>query len=133
MIKVGSIIYIYIEEFNKNKYFIILGENDTEYTFASFYINTNINANFATNKEIEKLHVLLKKEDYPFLKYDSYLNLNELFPKTKYSLQAEYDKNNKCLVYQLTDEQLYFLRKLFREQSTVKGKILKKYKFFEEE
>jgi hypothetical protein len=82
---------------------------------------------------VEKLHIVLKKSEYSFLRYDSYLNLNELFPKSKNTLIEEYNKNKGCLVYQLTDEQLYYLRKIYREQATVKGKQLKKYNFFEEE
>lgn len=133
MIRVGSVLYIYIEEFCKSKYFIILGESDVDFTFASFYVNTDINYNFVPHKEVEKLHIVLKQSEYPFLKYDSYLNLNELFLKSKNTLIEEYNKNNKCLVYQLKDEQLYYLRKIYREQATVKGKQLKKYNFFEEE
>ena len=131
MIKVGDVIYTFIEEFSKNKYFIILGESDTEFTFATFYINTDINYNFVNNTEIEKFHVLLKKCYYPFLNYDSYLNLNQLFPKSKKALLEVFSNKNCHIVYSLSEEQLYFLRKLYREQSTVKGKLLKKYNFFE--
>ena len=38
-ISIGDVLHLYVEEFKKYKFFIILGENDAEFTFASFYIN----------------------------------------------------------------------------------------------
>lgn len=131
MIQVGSVFYLYIDEFEKHKYFIVLGEDDKSFLFATFYVNTSINYNFVENPEVEKLHYILKKSEYPFLKYDSYLNLNEHFPKTKASLQEEFEKDEKCLVYTLTEEQQHFLRKVFCENPIIKGKVKKKYRFFD--
>lgn len=131
MISVGSVLYLYIEDFEKKKYFIILGEDDENFLYASFYINTSINYNFVENTEMEKLHVVLKKLDYPFLSYDSYLNLTEPIFKSKTSIQEHYDEDNSCLVYNLTEEQLYFLRKTFCENPVIKGKVKKRYNFFE--
>ncbi|WPO89855.1 hypothetical protein [Chryseobacterium sp. HR92] len=131
MIGIGAVFFLFIEEFQKKKYFIVLGEDDHSYLFATFYVNTTINYNFVENQEVEKLHIVLKKAEYPFLKYDSFLNLSEHFPKTKISLEEEFKKDDKCLVYTLTDEQLHYLRKAFKENPIIKGKIKKKYRFFD--
>ncbi len=129
-VSVGDVLILYIEEFQKDKYFIILGENDEEFAFATFYINTDKNYKFIPNKEIESFHLNLKKSEYPFLKYDSWLNLTEIFPKSKEFIYAEFERDPACLKYTLKEEQLQFLRELVKLCPTLKGKIKKKYKFY---
>lgn len=130
-IAIGDVLFLYVEEFGKNKYFILLGECEDEYVFASFYINTAKNYNFIPNKEVERFHIKLEAVKYPFLKYDSWLNLTELFPKSKRHILSEYAHDPSCLKYSLTESQLEFFRECVRNCGTIKGKYKKKFNFYD--
>ena len=130
-ISVGDVLHLYVEEFNKNKFFIILGENKTEYSFASFYINSDKNYNFIPHKEAERFHIKLSPSEFSFLNHNSWLNLTELFPKNKEYIFQEYERDSACLKFSLNENQLEFFRQCIRECGMIKGKHKKKYNFYE--
>ena len=45
---------------------------------AEVIINTGVNLNFARNEALRKLHLLIKSNEHPFLKYDSYVDCSKL-------------------------------------------------------
>ncbi len=76
-IKRGSIIYHKFDYIDHSKYCLIIGENKDDY-IGLFFINSNINFKLNTKQEILDLQYLLRKVDYDFLKYDSYLSCTEI-------------------------------------------------------
>jgi hypothetical protein len=130
-ISIGDVLHLYVEEFKKYKFFIILGENDAEFTFASFYINSEKNYNFIPHKEAEKFHIKLSPSEYSFLNHDSWLNLTEIFPKSKDHIINEYNRDNSCLKFSLNEIQLEFFRDCVRNCGMIKGKFKKKFNFYD--
>ena len=128
-IKIGDVLHLYVDEFKKNKFFIILGENEEEFSFASFYINSEKNFNFIPNKEVEKFHIKLSPNDFSFLSHESWLNLTEIFPKSKIFIEGEFQRDSSCLKFTLDVDQLEFFRECVRQCGIIKGKFKKKFNF----
>jgi hypothetical protein len=73
---------------NRDKYFVIIGIDANHSLIGAFLINSNINENVITTKELLDCQFPLKKTDYDFLKYDSYLNCSQLFELSKIKVLA---------------------------------------------
>ena len=84
-IKRGAILYskeLFKKTVGHPKYFVIIGEDDKNYK-GYFYINSNIHECIQHKEQQSKLQYVVRKEDYPFLDYYSYVNCATLmnFPK----------------------------------------------------
>ena len=133
MVKVGDVLFLFVDDTTppKKKYFFVLGESEGQISLASFYVNSDINLNIHNNPVLVKFNIELLPADYPFLHHKSYLDCTKMIIRDK----SEYDDIVKvrpeAIVYTLTSEQLEFFRKIIREVPTIKGKIIKKFVFYE--
>lgn len=60
------------------KFFIVLGVDDEGTIYGGVIINSGINKNIHITKQ--DYHYPIRKQDYPFLKYDSYISCAEIKP-----------------------------------------------------
>jgi hypothetical protein len=73
---------------DRDKFFVIIGIDANNSLIGAFLINSNINENIITTKELLDCQFPLRKGDYDFLKYDSYLNCSQLFELSKIKIWA---------------------------------------------
>ena len=72
------------ENIDHGKFFVIIGVNE-EYIAGFFFINSNINIYINGKQEQLNMQYPLRKADYDFLKYDSFLSATniEKIPRSK--------------------------------------------------
>ncbi len=72
------------ENIDHGKFFVIIGVNE-EYVAGFFFINSNINIHIEGKQEQLNMQYPLKKKDYSFLKYDSFLSATKIerIPRSK--------------------------------------------------
>ena len=68
------------------KHFVIIGEDDDNY-MGYFYINSEIHKCIQHKEQQCKLQYVVRNEDYPFLKYFSYVNCATLMNFSKRHLK----------------------------------------------
>lgn len=72
------------ENIDHGKFFVVVGIN-ADYVAGFFFINSNINIHIKDKQEQLDMQYPLKKEDYSFLKYDSFLSATRIenIPRSK--------------------------------------------------
>lgn len=60
----------------KPKFFVIIGESET-HVIGYFFINSNIN-NYVQRRKFYDMQMPIKRNEYSFLKYDSFIGAHEL-------------------------------------------------------
>lgn len=72
------------ENIDHGKFFVIVGVN-ADYVAGFFFINSNVNIHIEGKQEQLNMQYPLKKEDYGFLRYDSFLSATriEKIPRSK--------------------------------------------------
>lgn len=72
------------ENIDHGKFFVIVGVN-ADYVAGFFFINSNVNIHIEGKQEQLNMQYPLKKEDYSFLRYDSFLSATriEKIPRSK--------------------------------------------------
>lgn len=93
------------DDINHAKFFCIIGENPDE-IIGHFFINSNINPILLGKQAILDVQYPIYKEDYPFLKYQSYLDCHTLQKVKKKVLLDSYKNNKTFLKGVLTTEHL---------------------------
>jgi hypothetical protein len=74
----GSILYSgEFENIDHGKFFVIIGEDDSNYV-GYFFINSNINFNINNKLDFYRMQMTIKRSDYSFLKYDSFIDCHQL-------------------------------------------------------
>ena len=94
LIKRGSIFHsCEFEHIDHCKFFIIIGENKDNYA-GYFFINSNINRNISKKPEYFNMQAPIKKSNYSFLNYNSYIDCHaiSLIPKDKLSQQIKNER-----------------------------------------
>jgi hypothetical protein len=76
----GSIIFefVYTTTPPKPKYYIIIGISEDKVALGTVFINSEINKHIFPTQKLKELHVLMPKEDNPFLDHDSYIDCSDI-------------------------------------------------------
>lgn len=108
-IEIGKTLLIEIPDFNISykKYLIVVGIN--ELYLAGVIINTEVNLNFAWNEALRKLHLLIKSNEHPFLKYDSYVDCSKLHKRLISEICDAIKKNPSIVIGNVSED---FLREV---------------------
>jgi len=72
----------------KPKFFIVVGESET-HVVGYFFINSKINGFVQRNKALFEMQMPIKRADYPFLRYDSFVGAHELNKIDNSALSSE--------------------------------------------
>lgn len=131
-LKAGDIIHIFFEKTNppKDKFIIILGEYEGQLQYLSVLINSKININVHRTEFQQSMYYKITKEEYPFLCYDSYINLND--PMEVEKTKVDWVVKNRSEAYKgsLSEKHLEDCRKLIHSNRIIPGKKCKNFGFF---
>ncbi len=93
------------EDIDHAKFFAVIGVYD-DVIAGFFFINSRIHPIVASKPEHFAMQYQLRKKDYSFLRYDSFLGANELQTRPIADLAKSIKDGQTAIVGQLTDEDL---------------------------
>ena len=93
------------EDIDHAKFFAVMGVFEDRIA-GFFFINSRIHPIFESKTEHFAMQYLLRKKDYPFLHYDSFLGANELQTRHISSLVMSMQAGQTSIVGQMTEEDL---------------------------
>lgn len=93
------------EDIDHSKFFAVMGVFEDRVA-GFFFINSRIHPILETKPEMFAMQYLLRKKDYDFLRYDSFLSANELQTRSVAALGKSMQDGQTVVVGQLTDEDL---------------------------
>lgn len=129
---VGSIFRLFMENTSpkKEKFIVLIAENEFYKLFAYLFVNTRINPHFLNSEELRKLHYPINPSRYDFLRHTSYIDCSQLY---------EYDKNKLCRLFKndieirkgkIANYDLNKIISITKNAPTVIRKFKKKYNLF---
>ena len=89
----------------KQKFFVVVGE-DADCIVGYFFINSNINRYVQRQKLLFDMQMQIKRSNYPFLAYDSFIGAHELKTISKTTLSNELQSGETQIKGRLTDDDL---------------------------
>ena len=93
------------EDIDHAKFFAVVGVYQ-DHIAGFFFINSRVHPIVESKSEHFAMQYLLRKKDYPFLHYDSFLGANELQMRPIASLAESMQNGQTSIVGHLTDENL---------------------------
>lgn len=103
-IKRGLILHSFsFEEIGHGKFFVIIGVTEEEVA-GFFFINSNIHNSIWGKQELLDMQYPLKKSDYSFLRYDSYLCATKIIRKKKSEILADITNDKTTIVSEMRKE-----------------------------
>ncbi len=93
------------EDIDHAKFFAVMGVYEDRIA-GFFFINSRIHPIVESKPEHFAMQYQLRKKDYPFLRYDSFLGANELQTRPLSALVKSMQNGQTSIVGQLTDEDL---------------------------
>lgn len=100
-IKRGAILHSYIfKNIDHGKFFVVIGVSE-DCVVGFFFINSNITPAIMNKPEQLNMQYLLKRKDYDFLRYDSFLCCTNILPIDKSELVQSIQKGETNLVGEL--------------------------------
>lgn len=133
-LKVGNIVHIFSKETTppKNKFIIILGEHNRRLQYLYVFINSKININVHRTEFQQSMYYKITKKDYPFLSYDSCINLNDPFEVEKTKVDWVVKNRPEAYKGSLSQKHLEDCKKLIHSNRIISGKKCKQFGFFED-
>lgn len=93
------------QDINHGKFFVVIGVTETEVA-GFFYINSHVNTNVQKKPEQLEMQYLIKASDYPFLRYNSYINATNIITRSKHELSKSIEEGRTCLMSSLREDHL---------------------------
>ena len=107
----------------RTKYFVVVGHDQDNGLIGSLLVNSNVNENVINTKILLDCQFPLKKNDYDFLYYDSYLDCSELFELNKIKILQ-----NGMEIGELTLRDKMLVTEHLRDSEVISAKMKKRYK-----
>jgi len=107
----------------RTKYFVVVGHDQDNGLIASLLVNSNVNENVINTKMLLDCQFPLRKNDYGFLHYDSYLDCSELFELNKIKILQ-----NGMEIGELTSRDRMLVVEHLRDSEVISAKLKKRYK-----
>ena len=128
-IELGKTLLIEIPDFNISykKYLIIVSTSNSY--IAGVVINTEINLNFAWSEEVKKLHLPIKQQEHPFLKYDSFVDCSKLHKRLITEICNAIKENPSMVIGNVTESLLRTLQITITHAKTISVKDKKEFGF----
>jgi len=124
-VKVGSVIKLYDIEAGKDKWHIVVGTDNDKLLTATVRINSEINAKMPP--KIRKYQQYIKKEDYHFLKHDSYVNCSMLIEHNRSRLITHVKNNPGLVLGYIEEKQIDEIRSIIADCVTIEPKQKKQF------
>lgn len=132
-IKVGTVLRFKVRDTNppKIKLFIIIGQTIVGSNLATLYINTEVNLKVNWAQELLDLQIPISKSDYSFLSHDSHVDCSKLIIKDRGEIEEIILNRPKAVIAELEKEQIEYLRNIIKNSTTIKGKLKKRFGFYD--
>lgn len=134
-LKNGTVLKLHLKDTNppKPKRFIIVGQSADNKLLAIVLINSAVNRNVNLTNELMAHHLYFKREGREdFLEWDSYVDCAHLKELDAHEIEQKIKDKPEAKLGELCDEDWEKIRTTLRGASTIKGKIKKKFGFFDE-
>jgi len=106
LIERGSILHSDIfADIDHGKFFVIIGV-DKDFIAGFFFINSNINKAIWNKEDQLAMQYHLKKEDYDFLRYNSFLNATNIITRSRKELSESIREGRTSMIGHLKQEHL---------------------------
>lgn len=109
------------EDIDHAKFFAVVGISQDAIA-GFFFINSRIHPIIMSKPEQLAMQYLLKKDDYSFLRYDSFLGANELQTRPVTTLANSMKDGQTIIVGQLTDKDLTAVLEVCRNSNLFTAK-----------
>ena len=109
------------EDIDHAKFFAVIGVYD-DCIAGFFFINSRIHPIVQSKPDHSAMQYLLRKKDYPFLHYDSFLGANEIQTRSVSVFAASIKNGQTSIVGHLTDEDLTAVLEACRESDLFSAK-----------
>jgi hypothetical protein len=109
------------EDIDHAKFFAVIGVYD-DCIAGFFFINSRIHPIVQSKPDHFAMQYLLRKKDYPFLHYDSFLGANEIQTRPVSVFAASIKNGQTSIVGHLTDEDLTAVLEACRESDLFSAK-----------
>ena len=109
------------EDIDHAKFFAVIGVYD-DCIAGFFFINSRIHPIVQSKPDHFAMQYLLRKKDYPFLHYDSFLGANEIQTRSVSVFAASIKNGQTSIVGHLTDEDLTAVLEACRESDLFSAK-----------
>lgn len=131
--QVGAVLRLFVEDTNppKVKFFIVIGMTDDRVSLASLYINSEVNMIKNYSQELIDLHLPLLTNDCDFLDHDSFVDCSQLQERNREHIYQNILNSPGAFVGTLKPEQLVTIKNRVISAKTIKGKIKKKFGFYD--
>lgn len=98
---VGSVLFEFVTATipPKNKYYIVVGISENEVALGTVYINSEINPNIFNTPQLRGYHIPISAEEYPFLKYDSFIDCSHIEERSVSDVLQCLNNDNKRYGY----------------------------------
>ena len=129
-IEVGDVYYMRVEGVDHPKYFIVVGKHENNVSLATVYVNTE-DTYYELNPTLRSLQKEALKEDYDFLKYNSYIDCSNIIPRNISLIQDTFNRDKDIFVGVVNDNQVDDIIRNLIDSPNVKGKTCKRYGFYD--
>lgn len=114
------------EDIDHAKFFAVMGVYEDRIA-GFFFINSRIHPILESKPDHFAMQYQLRKKDYPFLRYDSFLGANELQTRPVSTLAKSMQDGQTSVVGQLTDEDLTAVLDACRNSDLFSAKEKRQY------
>jgi hypothetical protein len=115
----------------KIKRFIIVGASTDSLTLASVYINTELNIKVNYNLDLQCQHIELGIEGRAYLDHKSFVDCSKLKIIDCSELAEIIQNRPSVIIGSVSDDDLDLIKTQIIHSSTIKGKIKKRYGFYD--
>jgi len=104
----GVILHGYFKNIDHPKFFLIIGEHEDDLC-GLFFVNSNINFFTKKHPEFFEMQMLIRKSDYHFLDYDSFIDATKIRTLNKKSIATDICNQKTQIKGSLTENDLDML------------------------
>lgn len=130
---IGCVLRMFVKDTYppKIKRFIVVGEADDKLTLVSVFFNKNLNEKVNWNLDFKAQQIEFTPEGRDYLDHKCHVDCTKLRPISSIEINEAIRKRPEIIIGKLSDEDLNLVRNQIIHSSTIKGKLKKKYGFFE--
>lgn len=115
------------QDIDHGKFFVVIGV-DEDFVAGFFFINSNINRAIWNKQEQLAMQYPMRKADYDFLRYDSFLCATNIITRSRKELSESIQENRSSLVGHMKQEHLDDVLEMVRNSKLFSN--IEKQRFF---
>ena len=125
-IKRGDILLSDFDGIDHQKFFVVMGVSE-DAICGFFFINSNIHRAIFNKQELLNLQYPLRHDDYPFLRYDSFLCASSVIERSVSSISEGISQGTTSVIGRLKDEHITDVLEMVRTSDVISTIHKKKY------